>query len=649
MSAIHLLDNSLINKIAAGEVVERPASVVKELVENSIDAGATAITIEIKDGGINLIKITDNGCGIPKEQVKTAFMRHATSKLEHFEDLESILTLGFRGEALSSISSVAQVEMITKTVDDELGTRIEINGGSIVSQGEIAATTGTTFVMRNLFYNTPARRKFLKKPATESGYVSDIINKIALGHPHISFKYINNNSTMLHTSGNNDIKTTVFHIYGKEVANKMIELNAQKDGFELEGLVAKPELSRANRNYESFFINGRYIKSTVIQNAVEEAYKGKLMVGKFPVFVINMKVPENTVDVNVHPTKLEVRFANEDMVYELVYDAVLKSLKNENLIPQVSWDRPKYSEVADKELQLVKPEQVKMEYKNNTVISGNEEYSVQNKESVPISVEEAVENNKDDFSMKSAMNKLYSEKRVISDKIKENTIPIDDIKALKKEEVSSEVLKNKLVEEKEASVKEPFFKNYKIVGQIFNTYWIIEQNNSMYLIDQHAAHERALYEELLNKVKCKESVSQMLLQPVAINLSESEKQIVNDNMELLESFGFELEELGAKAYALRAVPYVFNNPSETGFFTDIIDMLADKNIDNIYDTRLDSMAMMSCKAAVKGNDRLSYTEAKALIEKIIRLENPFTCPHGRPTIIEMSRYELEKKFKRIQN
>lgn len=341
MGNIHLLDNSLINKIAAGEVVERPASVVKELMENSIDAGATSITVEIKEGGIGLIKITDNGKGIPKDEVKTAFMRHATSKLSSIEDLEDILTLGFRGEALSSIASVAQVEMITKTKESSTGTKIVINGGIVEREEEAAANNGTVFEVKNLFYNTPARRKFLKKPATEGGYVSEAVNRIALGHPEIAVKYINNGNTIMQTNGNGDIKSAMLYIFGKQMASQMLEVSYSKEGFSVEGLTAKPEMSRGNRNYENFFINGRYIRSSVVQNAAEDAYKGKLMLGKFPVFVLNLKVPANTVDVNVHPTKLEVRFSDENLIYDIIYNAITKALKQTELIPVVTWDKPK--------------------------------------------------------------------------------------------------------------------------------------------------------------------------------------------------------------------------------------------------------------------------------------------------------------------
>lgn len=624
MSKIHLLDNNLIDKIAAGEVVERPASVVKELLENSIDAGATALTVEIKEGGIAFIRITDNGRGIPKDEIRTAFMRHATSKLNKFEDLEDILTLGFRGEALSSIASVADVEMITKTDSDSEGTKIELSGGRIIEEMPAAAETGTIFTVKNLFYNTPARRKFLKKAATESGYVAEVVNRIALGHPHIAVKYINNGNVMLQTSGNSDLKTAVFHIYGREQAAKMTPVLLEKNGYTIEGLTAKPELSRANRTYENFFINGRYVKSSVVSNAAEEAYKGRLMGGRFPVFALNMTVPKNTVDVNVHPTKLEVRFSDEDFIYELVYSAVTKALSTEQLIQEVTWDKPPK-----------KPEQKSEQVKIDLDADFSYTAKPKSEQELRLAEDYTQTEQKPKSTVSSAIESLYAEKP--KPEIKKEIPPVSTY-IIKEEKNVSEPVK---------AEKKKFFTHYKIVGQLFNTYWIVEQDDKMYMIDQHAAHERVLYERLVKKVSEGESVSQLLLQPIAVSLSESEKQIVEDNRELLESFGYEIEELGPKACALRAVPFVFDTPSGASFFMDIIDTLRDKNLKSIYDTKLDALATMSCKAAVKGNNKLSLTEARELVEQMLSLENPFNCPHGRPTIIEMSKYEVEKKFKRI--
>lgn len=692
MAKIHVLDTLLINKIAAGEVIERPASVVKELVENSIDAGASSITIEIRDGGISYIRITDNGKGIAPDEVKTAFLRHATSKLESFDDLMSILTLGFRGEALSSIASVAQVELTTRVKDEESGVKVELSGGKIISEERVAANVGTTFVMKNLFYNTPARRKFLKKPATESGHISDMINKIALGHPHISFKFINNGSVILHTSGNNDVKTAVFHIYGKEAAKKMLPLEISKDSFTLKGMIGKPELSRGNRSYENFFVNGRFIKSPIVQQAVEDAYQGRLMVGKFPVFVIDLTVPANTVDVNVHPAKLEVRFSDEDFIYDLVKKGVEKALKSEeSLIPNVEWDKTAFKEVTggsayktekqreleellleEEDISALKTEAPKNEEKSkadifyktenikNEQLFANEALSI-DEDSLEIELNDRLKAKNEGFER--ALDKLYQknalkleqEKEENKNSAKDIIFNLDNIE--KKADNNKEVAylaneENKWAkkENTEEPKKKAFFNNYKIIGQIFNTYWIVEQEGSMFMIDQHAAHERVLYESLVADVKAQGAVSQKLLQSIAVNLSLKEAQVVKDNMKLFEAFGFELEEFGENTYAVRAVPFIFKAPVSPSFFVELVDLLADdKSIESIYETKLDLIATMSCKAAVKGNDRLSFIEAKALIEKLLKLENPFSCPHGRPTVIEMSKYEIEKKFKRIQN
>lgn len=689
MAKIHVLDTLLINKIAAGEVIERPASVVKELVENSIDAGASSITIEIRDGGISYIRITDNGKGIAPDEVKTAFLRHATSKLESFDDLMSILTLGFRGEALSSIASVSQVELTTRVKEEESGVKVELSGGKILSEERVAANVGTTFVMKNLFYNTPARRKFLKKPATESGHISDMINKIALGHPHISFKFINNGSVILHTSGNNDVKTAVFHIYGKEAAKKMLPLEISKDSFTLKGMIGKPELSRGNRSYENFFVNGRFIKSPIVQKAVEDAYQGRLMVGKFPVFVIDLTVPANTVDVNVHPAKLEVRFSDEDFIYDLVKKGVENALeKEETLIPNVEWDKATFKEATgnsayktEKQREL---EELLLEEEDISSLKADKpkendisyDLKAEKKETLYVAEDSEPEDKlkaKND-SFDRALSKLYpkadnntenknfAKNDMLSlenneEKLDNKDIALFDFEDNKAsynlEENKAEELKAKepiTKTEDNSPKKRAFFNNYKIIGQIFNTYWIVEQEGSMFMIDQHAAHERVLYENLVAKVKAQNAVSQRLIQSIAVNLSLKEAQVVKENLKLFESFGFELEEFGENTYAVRAVPFIFKAPVSPSFFVELVDLLADdKNIENIYETKLDLIATMSCKAAVKGNDRLSFIEAKALIEKLLRLENPFSCPHGRPTVIEMSKYEIEKKFKRIQN
>lgn len=644
MSGIHVLDYNMVNKIAAGEVVERPCSVVKELVENSIDAGAKSITVEIKDGGISLIRITDNGSGIAKEDIKQAFLRHATSKISDIDDLETLMTMGFRGEALSSISSVSQVEMVTKTSSDITGTRIEIHGGQMISEQEIGCADGTTFIMRNLFFNTPARRKFLKKPAVESGYISDIINKLALGHPDIAFKYINNDSTLIQTNGNGDLKTAIFNIYGKDVAQKLLAVDYDDGEYHLQGYIGKPELSRANRTYENFFINGRFIKSSLINSAVEEAFGTRIMTGKFPLFVLNLNIAPSNVDVNVHPSKLEVRFSNEDGIYNFVLKAVEPALKSEALIPTISMnnkeDKKTFADITNNKPYKPEERQAEIFTIGKSGFSGGISALDINSTPVPPCL---------DISLKEdavAYKIITGKEEVISDGLSGNNLQ----KRLPHDASIDSALDNKTTDtiNKEAEAI-PFFNNYRIIGQIFNTYWLIEQDNDMYLIDQHAAHEKVLYEEFASKFRTEKITSQRLLSPAAVNLSEREYNIVKENTDLLNGFGYELEEFGGNTFALRSVPNIFNKPSNANFFMEIVDKLSsvDTSVDNIYDIKLDSIAAISCKAAIKANDRLGYLEAENLIEQILKLEDPFHCPHGRPTIVKITKYEIEKMFKRI--
>lgn len=677
MQKIRLLDSKTINKIAAGEVVESPKSVVKEMVENAIDAGASSVTVEIKDGGISYIRVSDNGSGIPKEQVKSAFLRHATSKMTQIEDLEHIFTLGFRGEALASIAAVAQVEMLTKTRDEETGTRICISAGEIEVMEDAACREGTSITVKNLFYNVPARRKFLKKPATESGYVSDLINKIALGHPEVAIQYINNGNTVLHTAGNNDPKTAVFYVYGKDAANNMLPISYKKGEYAVSGLIGKPELCRANRNYENLFINGRFIKNAVVSSAVEDAYKTKLLIGKFPVFVLNLEVEPALVDVNVHPAKLEVRFKNDDEVYEFFYNAVSKALQETVLIPKAVLDKkpkekqpepeqqtlaeaPKKAEIPVKQAEIpaAKPaEKPKME----AVILSKEEKAklevpktekpLETKHSVPVtggrSVDELLKRKPASSGIAQKAEPYLKKEPVKQEQPKMEQPKAGPVKEDVKPKPPKQVEIPAEKEEKQEE-KKPFFHDYKIVGQVFRTYWIVEQSECLYLIDQHAAHERILYEELMKKFKEEKVVSQRMLIPLMLNLTPMETEVLRNNKELLESFGFELENFGGK-YALRSTPYLLQNPTGMGFFTDILDRLAEERITNVYDTKILAVATMACKAAVKGHDVLSVREAEALIHQLLKLEHPFTCPHGRPTIVELTRYEMEKMFKRIQN
>lgn len=671
MSKIQLLDTGTVNKIAAGEVVERPGSIVKELIENSIDAGADTISVEIKDGGISYIKVTDNGCGIEPDDVRYAFINHSTSKITSIEDLESVISLGFRGEALSSIASVSQVELLTKTRSSQEGTCLTINGGEIERIDAAGCADGTQITVKNIFYNVPARRKFLKKPGTESGYISDVINRIALAHPEISFKYINNQTTILHTPGNNDLKAAFFSIYGKDAASKMLDINFKEGDLSISGLIGKPELARANRSYENLFINGRYIKNELVSSAVEEAYKTRLLIGKFPVYAINLQLSPQLVDVNVHPAKLEVRFSNEDAIYNFVFKAITKTFENKTLIPQGDWEsKPspeakklmveaeesapsvlpadlildKNSETADDKSYTNKPESENnseaVSFLDSTELTSYKTKMYENKTAY---------NSVDRLLGKSSPATLSLNEPAAVFTVVNNDVANKNTEVKAKKEAPIEQPKLDCVEQDNVDFGEKKYNTYKIIGQIFNTYWIIEQSGSIYVIDQHAAHERILFEQLMESFRNSSVASQGLLEPLVINLTMSETEILKENKELIESFGFNIEEFGENIYALRGVPYIFKNPTGGRFLTEIIDMLGDRRVKNIYDAKVHSIATMACKAAVKGNDKLSVQEAAALVEKLMMLKNPFTCPHGRPTIIEMTKYELEKKFKRIQN
>jgi len=599
---IKLLDKNLINKIAAGEVVERPSSVVKELVENSIDAKSTAITVEIKDGGTKLIRITDNGSGIPEGEVEIAFKRHATSKISEEKDLNSIFSLGFRGEALASISAVTQLEMMTKTQNEMIGTRIEIHGGEIKTKEEVGVPNGTTLIMKNLFYNTPARLEFLKSTSSEAAAISEIMDKLAMTHPEIAFKYINNGKVILHTNGNNNLKNVIYNIYGKEISGKLIPIEFETDIIKCRGFIGKPEVNRASRKYENIFINGRYIKSDLISRAVEDAYKTFIIINKFPFFTLHFDIDPSIVDVNVHPTKMEVRFSSEADIYETLKKQVYDALSKEILIPEVKLIKDiDFNKVASKN---------KYEYKEafevkNTFEDKKESFTIDKKEEVK----------KDDVT--------YFEKP--------------------KKEVVQEIIQETFETETKKKVID-----YKIIGQMFDTYWIVEQDSKMYIIDQHAAHEKVMYEKIIKQFKKQKIASQTLVTPVTVELSNDEMIVLKENINIFRSFGFDVEEFGTNTYIIREIPIMFNKPANGVFFMEILDEIMSGSIKNIYDTKEDAIATISCKAAVKGNDRLSHIESRNLIEELFKLDNPYTCPHGRPTIISMTKYEVEKKFKRIQ-
>lgn len=653
MNKIHLLDNNLINKIAAGEVIERPASVVKELVENSIDAGATLIMIAIKDGGTSLITVMDNGCGIPKEDVKQAFLRHATSKIDSFDDLYDISTLGFRGEALASIASVSQLEMSTKTQGQKTGTMIKINGGAVEEIKDASTAEGTVIHVKNLFYNTPARKKFLKRNSTEGSYVADVVNKIALGHPEVAFKLMNNNIIIMQTNGRADLKTTAYGILGRDTARAFLPLKAEREGWKLTGFTAKPEVSRGNRSFEYFYLNGRFIKSDVLTKAAEEGYKGLLMNGRFPVFIINLTPPSGAVDVNVHPTKLEVRFNNDNFMFDFVSSAIAKTLKGEILIPggeEAEEEKKSFSEITG--IKAVNAEEITIDL-DEVLKEIEDKEDRAERDSIraekPLFRVKPLEPAYDDSPaepLKMFLNEPGCEETGVTplkDVVKE-------IKEKEEKKKSGEKTEEKLPKAPPMPSyppKKPFFHNYKIIGQIFFTYWLVEQGNELYFIDQHAAHEKVLYERLTKALKEGGAASQLLLEPVTVTVTAREKRVIEENAELFKNIGFDVEAFGRNTYAIRAVPFIFDGTANPVFFMDIVDNLSDGNIRDGFELKQDKIATMSCKAAVKGNNVLSYAEAKALIEDLLKLENPFNCPHGRPTIIKMSKYEIEKKFKRI--
>lgn len=640
MSKIQVLDQVTIDKIAAGEVVERPASVVKELVENAIDAKAAAVTVEVKEGGISFMRIADNGCGIDREDVPGAFLRHSTSKIRNAEDLEHISSLGFRGEALSSIAAVSQVELITKTPEDSFGTRYMISGGKEEGLEDIGAPDGTTFLVRQLFYNVPARRKFLKTAMTEAGHVSDLMTRMALSHPHISFQFINNGQSKLHTSGNGNLRDVIYHIYGREIAANLINVTYEKNGIRITGYIGAPLISRGNRNFETYFINGRYVKSSIIYKAIEDAYKDFTMQHKYPFTVLHIEVVGEDVDVNVHPTKMEVRFHNQQMVYNSIYEAVDQALHEKELIPEVTIDVPK----------AVPKAQAKPEPKAQP----KEVIQPEVNKSAKVQPEKASGERDLDYFMEQMKKRVMSYHQQNSSaevkgksEIFKPQVQVDRVKEAaasyraKQSPEQMTLFDGKLLDKEKRA-------NYKIIGQVFDTYWLVEFDNSLYIIDQHAAHERVLYEKTLREMKTREFTSQMISPPVILNLTMQEAQLLRTYMDQFTRIGFEFEEFGQDSYAVRSVPANLFSIAKKELLMEMIDSLSEEVHRRQSSELLDEkIASMSCKAAVKGNMRLSAQEVDALIGELLKLDNPYHCPHGRPTIISMSKRELEKKFKRI--
>lgn len=631
MAKIHLLDHNTIDKIAAGEVVEKPASVVKELVENAIDAGATALTIEIKNGGIDFIRITDNGQGIEASDVKNAFLRHATSKLEKADDLQFVTTLGFRGEALSSISAVAKVELITKTSDALLGTRYVIEGAKEVEFSEVGAPNGTTIIVRNLFYNVPARRKFLNSPITEGGYIADLVEHIALSKPHISFKFINGRDVKFHTSGNNDLREIVYRIYGKDTADALIPLDYTSGLMHITGYLGKPVLNRGSRGFENYFLNGRYIKSKVISGAIEEGYKEFLMQHKFPFTVLHIETKPEQVDVNVHPTKMDVRITEEKEFYEQIKIAVYQALKDSELIPAVTLVEEKeekitYSEAIPEPFEAKRLENMRVCEENTKYSENSEKYG---------NLQEKLQKWEDNHILGEDIARLL---------VKNEKKPSNNIIKAKDHIIVEKPMQMNLFEEKLLTKEAK--EEYEILGQIFDTYWMVAFKDKLYIIDQHAAHEKVKYEEFMKKFEAKELLSQTLNPPIIISLSSKEETVLKENWDIFSSLGFNIEEFGGNEYAIRCVPMDLYGQNEQSLFLSVLDELCEDDNKGTL-TIEQKIASMSCKAAVKGNNKLSKEEMIALVDQLLELENPYNCPHGRPTIISMSKYEIEKKFKRI--
>ena len=651
MRKIAVLDQNTIDKIAAGEVVERPSSVVKELVENAIDAGATAVTVEITDGGKKLIRITDNGSGMESEQIPLAFLRHATSKIEKVEDLEHIASLGFRGEALSSIAAVSQVELITKTPSDISGSRYVIEGGKEIALEELGAPEGTTFLVRNLFYNTPARSKFLKSDMTEANYIHTLMEQLALSHPEISFKYIQNKQVKLHTSGNYSVKDVIYSVYGREIAKALLDVNYENSFMKVEGFVGKPEIARGNRSFENYYINGRYVKNNIITKAIENAYRGFLMQHKFPFVSLRMEMEGNDLDVNVHPAKREVRFAREQEVYDAVYDMVRSALTRREMIPKVSVDStPAKTETKEEKItRAAVPEPFETK-RREEMYPNTVRIRKPLSQSTPSGtlVREPAAEYSPAFSR--AEEEMFSgtlrENRKLDEEKKLTELKPTELKQTEEPEKKQappqqlELFEEKLLAPESRS-------RIRVVGQIFDTYWLVQFEDNFYIIDQHAAHEKVYYERMVKQFREHSIDSQYLSPPMIVTLSMQEEEVLNSNKDYFEQFGFEIENFGGREYRISAVPSNLYGLTEEDLFLEMLDNLSGNNSTDALDIFASKLATMACKAAVKGNHAMSFEEAEKLIDELLTLDNPYHCPHGRPTIIAMTRTELEKKFKRI--
>ena len=715
---IKVLDQNTINKIAAGEVIEKPSSVIKELVENSIDSGATAVTVEVKGGGLSFLRVTDNGAGIKKDEVKLAFLRHATSKLVTVEDLLSISSLGFRGEALASIAAVAQVEMITKTADDVTGLRYQIHGGKEISSEEIGAPGGTTIIVRNLFYNTPARKKFMKTDATETSYIYDLMCRICMSHPEISFKFIANGTDKLFTSGNGKLRDIIYHIYGRDITSNLLEINAENDYMKISGYIARPCISRGNRSFEGYYVNHRYIKSAVLTKAIEDAFRTFVMIHKFPFTEINFQVRPDLLDVNVHPTKMELKFANSQDIYSFTYNAIRETLLFKELIPDVApgknpkpetfkqrdvgkapeaFENKRRGAIVRAEERTVpqsQPEQHRpAEPQNQPEQLRSAETQTSPQQLCPIEPQtssqpvhpvieiidetsssnnkgsDVIDNNKME---KPAGNYIYAdrnndlERAIVQNRNVVNESPAYTAPAPARPSVTAATQDSTVSAASDAAYIEEAGKKYvqqdmfqekfltkearakhRLIGQLFKTYWLIEYDGKFFIMDQHAAHEKVKYEELMENYKNKKIYSQYLMPPAVVTLSAAEIEFLHENMEMFEALGYQIENFGGREFKLNAVPDNLFGLDGRELFIDFIADASSSAKKVTIDTFIHKLSTMACKAAIKGNTEISFKEADALIDQLLKLENPYTCPHGRPTVISMTEAEIEKKFKRI--
>jgi len=681
MGKIVLLDDLTINQIAAGEVIERPASVVKELVENSIDAGATSVTVEVKNGGIKQIRIIDNGSGIAKDDLGFAFERHATSKIRAAEDLETVKSMGFRGEALASIASIAHVEVVTKTENDFVGNRVVLEGGDVLEQEEVGAQKGTTITVSNLFYNTPVRYKFLKKDYTELGYIEDAVTRIALANPGVAIKLINENKTIVQTSGNGDLKTVIYNLYGKETTDGLIKVEYEYEDIKVTGVIGKPEIARGNRSYQMFFVNKRFIKDKTLSAGAEQAYKGLLPIGKYGFLVLNLDIEPRKIDVNVHPTKLEIRFQEEQKVFKAVYHTIREGLLKGDLIKNTERE-PEQNVITPNIFENKKVIDIKLPVIEEPKVEPKAEHKVEMQETQrfePIveepkeekstglfglfkrknsEIEENVEKNAveeiftykaDENEEKNIYEDILNNRKTDFDKMYSETFGVTkEEKQEDAEKVTQYSFANveniSVFEDEEEYSEMPI---YKYCGSVFSTYIIIEMGNEMYIIDQHAAHERVMYEEIRrNYYKDAEKDSQILLLPDIINLSHKEKDIVKENLELFKKSGFMLEEFGENTIRLIGVPAICLDMDTKELFLEILDTIGSVAITAKQEKEDKFIATIACKAAVKANMALTKEEVDSLMKKLLVLPNPFTCPHGRPTAIKMEKTDIEKKFNR---